>query len=122
VIARNVERHALIRTRGRGDTIKCNATTRCRARDPRRWVALKQCAEDCNGLRELLEPFSAAAVWDAKRLMLSRIATGAESNKESTRCERSDGGDRLCNERRMSLGHIKHQRADAECWVPSECR
>ena len=53
--------------------------------------------------------------------MLSRIATGAESNKESTRCERSDGGDRLCHKRRMSLGDIKHQRANAECWVPSEC-
>ena len=122
MITGNVERHALSRARGRGGAIKCNAATRCRACNPRRWVAFKQCAEDGNGLRELRQPLSAAAVWDAERLMLSRITTSAESNKESTRCERGDGGDRLCNKRRMALGNIKHQRADAECWVPSECR
>ena len=58
---------------------------------------------------------------ECKRLMLSRIATGAESNKKATRCERCKGGDRLCHERRMALGDIKYQRANSECWVPSEC-
>ena len=53
--------------------------------------------------------------------MLSRITTSAESNKKSIRCERCDGGDRLYNERRGSLGDIKHQRANTECRVPSEC-
>ena len=53
--------------------------------------------------------------------MLSRIATSAESDKETTRCKRSDGGDRLCHECWMALGNIEHQRADAECRVSSEC-
>ena len=54
--------------------------------------------------------------------MLSRIATGAKSDEEAARCERCNGGDRLCYERRMALGDIEHQRADAECRVSSECR
>jgi hypothetical protein len=121
VIARNVERHVISGAWGRGGAIKCNAATLCRAGDPGCWIALKQCVEDCNRICELRQPLAAAAEWNAERLMLSRIATSAESNKESTRCERGDGGDRLCNECRMTLGDIKHQRADAECWVPSEC-
>jgi hypothetical protein len=121
VIARNVKRHALSGTRGRGGAIKCNAATWCRACNPRRWVSLKQCAEDGNGVRELLQPLFAAAEWNAERLMLSRITTGAESDKEAAWCERGDGGDRLCHECWMALGDIEHQRADAECRVSSEC-